>query len=414
MKIFSASSRVFGIIVSLVIAFSLGVFVYAQTETPTPTVTSSASSNKSDQLKNLQDEIGKLEAKVSELRSQGQSLSSQISAMDSQISLTEARMNATKQEITDLTLDIDSANKRMQNLEGSLEEVSKTLLNRIVATYQIGGAKELQVLLSSDDVSDLASRANYLRLVQAHDKQLLYDMQQARNDYANQKLIFEDKKKKIEELKVQLEQYSAQLEVDKQTKKRLLDETKGQEQNYQRLLANARAEYEAIQNITAGKGIESEVRTVSQGERIASVISGPSCNSGGTHLHFIVSQNGSTHNPFSYLKPIDHNNCSGSSCGSNDGDSFSPSGSWEWPISGPIEFNQGYGSTWAVRNSYVGQIYSFHNGIDIHGSSLEVRAVQSGTLYQGSYTGGSGCRLRYVKVKHAEGGLDTLYLHINY
>jgi len=58
----------------------------------------------------------------------------------------------------------------------------------------MGGAGPMQVLLASNDISDLASRANYLRIVQAHDKQLLYDTQQARNDYANQKLILKTRK----------------------------------------------------------------------------------------------------------------------------------------------------------------------------------------------------------------------------
>lgn len=380
---------------------SYSAVIFAQTSSPS-------------KLNELQSKIQELEGKVTELRNQGNSLAAQIGVMDNQITLTEYRMNATQQEITDITLDIDSASKRMVNLEGSLDNVSKVLINRIVATYKTGNVDPLQLILTSDDIGEVISRINYIKVVQAHDKRLLYDTQQAKNDYENQKNILESKKIKIEALKVQLEEYTKQLDSDKKNKEKLLADTKGQEKNYQQLLANARAEYEAIQNIVAGGGNETQVRQVAQGERIASVIPGPSCNSGGAHLHFIVNKSGSTANPFGYLKGIDSENCSGSSCGSSDGDPFNPSGDWEWPISGPIKMTQGYGSTWAVRNSYVGQIYSFHNGIDIVGSSFEVKAVKPGTLYQGSYTGGNGCRLRYVKVVHPDLGLNTLYLHINY
>lgn len=384
-------------------AYSYSVFAQA-----------SPSNASSDKLGDLQGKIKELEGKVTELRAQGNSLSAQIGVMDNQIKLTEYRMNATQQEITDISLDIDSASKRMSNLEGSLDNVSKVLINRIKATYKTGTVEPLQLILTSDNISDVISRINYLRIVQAHDKRILLDTQQAKNDYENQRNILESKKQKIEALKIQLETYTKQLDSDKKTKQRLLEETKGQEKNFQSLLANARAEYEAIQNIVAGGGNEAEVRTVSEGERIASVIPGASCNSGGAHLHFIVNRNGGTESPFNYLKGVDNENCSGSSCGSGDGDSFNPSGSWEWPIAPPIRMTQGYGSTWAVRNSYVGQIYSFHNGIDIVGSSFEVKAVKPGTLYQGSYTGANGCRLRYVKVSHPDLGLSTLYLHINY
>jgi peptidoglycan hydrolase CwlO-like protein len=390
---------------SVLISTCSTLLVFAQT---TPPDTSS------DKLGDLQGKIKELEGKVTDLKNQGNSLSAQIGVMDNQIKLTEYRMNATQQEITDITLDIDSASKRMGNLEGSLDNVSKVLINRIKATYKTGTVEPLQLILASDNISDAISRINYLRIVQAHDQRVLLDTQQAKNDYENQKNILLSKKQKVEALKTQLETYTTQLDSDKKTKQKLLEDTKGQEQNYQSLLSNARAEYEAIQNIVAGGGNEVQVRTVAQGERIASIIPGPSCNSGGAHLHFIVNKNGGTESPFGYLKDIEHENCSGSSCGSSDGDPFNPSGSWDWPISGPIRMTQGYGSTWAVRNSYIGQIYSFHNGIDIVGSSFEVKAVKPGTLYQGSYTGGNGCRLRYVKVSHPDLGLSTLYLHINY
>ena len=194
-----------------------------------------------------------------------------------------------------------------------------------------------------------------------------------------------------------------------------MEQTRNDEKKYQQLLSAARAEFEAIQAIIAGKGQEEEVGKVSQGQRIASIIQGPSCNSSGGHLHFIVSQSGNTQNPFSQLKNIDFENCSGSSCGSSDGDPFNPSGSWDWPINPKVKFTQGYGSTWAVRNTWVGRVYSFHNGIDIDsGSSPEIRAVRAGTLYQGSYSGSSGCRLRYVRIDHDDSDLETFYLHINY
>lgn len=240
----------FFILAAFLLISSGAAFVSAQTPTETPTPTASDSQQASD----LQKRIGELEAKVSELRSQEQTLSSQIGTMDNQIKLTEYRIDSTQQQITELTLDIDSATKRMENLESSLGEVTKTLINRIVATYQIGSAEPMQVLLASSDVGDLASRANYLRIVQAHDKQLLYDTQQARNDYANQKLIFEDKKKKIEALKSQLEEYSKELDVQKEEKKRLLADTQGDEENYQRLLSQAKAQLAGFSRFTVLQG----------------------------------------------------------------------------------------------------------------------------------------------------------------
>lgn len=355
-----------------------------------------------------------LNSKVADLKNQGNTLSSQISLMDNKIKLTGYQITATQNQITELSLDIDTTIKKISALQKSLDNSIEVLINRIIATYEVGTIQPLQILLTSGSASDFFTRLNYLKLAQAHDKKLIYDTQQAKADYANQKEIFEDKKKQIENLKSQLEAYSSQLDQEKANKQRLLAETKGSEAKFQSLLAQARAEYEAIQGIVAGKGSETEVGDVSEGSTIASVIQGQSCNSGGTHLHFITTKDGANQNPFNYLKSVSSENCSGSSCGSSDGDPFNPSGDWNWPLDPTIKMNQGYGSTWATKNSWVGKIYSFHNGIDIDGSSPSVKAVKSGKLYQGSFTGYAGCRLKYVKLVHNDNGFTTYYLHINY
>lgn len=205
-------------------------------------------------VQDLNNKISELQQKVNDLKSQGDSLSSQIGAMDNQMTLTQYRISSTQKEITDVTLDIDSANKRMSNLENSLDNVTKVLLNRIVATYQAGEANQAHVLLTSSDINQAVTRANYLRMVQQHDKELLYETQQARNDYSNQKKILENKKKKIEELNAQLQQYTKDLEAQKGSKQELLAQTQGSEANYKRLLDQTRAQLASFSRFTTSQG----------------------------------------------------------------------------------------------------------------------------------------------------------------
>lgn len=244
-------------IISLICFFVFvvhGKNVFAQTVSPTLSPAPSATTDNNAQLQSLNEKIRALEQKVADLKSQGNSLTSQISAMDTQIALTEYRIDATKRQMMDITLDIDSASKRMQNLEGSLDNVTKVLLNRIVTNYQVGGEANLQAFLTANNISELVTRANYLRLVQTHDRKLLYDTQQARNDYANQKSILENKKKKVGELNTQLQEYTKQLDQDKDTKKQLLVTTKNDEAHYQKMLADAKAQVAAMKSFTRSQG----------------------------------------------------------------------------------------------------------------------------------------------------------------
>lgn len=382
--------------------FLLSVFsfqlTYAQTATPTPTPDQSSNVN------DLNKKIAELESKVADLRSQENSLSSQIGVMDNQIKLTEYRIASTKQQIMDLTLDIDSATKRVKNLEGSLDKVSKVLINRIVTTYQVGGIEPMHILLVSDGVSDFLARANYLKLVQEHDKKLMYNAQQARNDYENQKNIFEDKKKQIESLKTQLEDYTAQLDKDKAAKQTLLTITKNDEATYQQRLQAARAEQAAINQIFSGGGNAVAVGPINQGNTVGYIINGRSACSTGAHLHF-ETHNGGYQDPSGYLvnKDIIWDN--------GPDQPFSFSGSLPFPLSDPIRIMQGYGMTYYAR---VLKYYSGgpHTGIDMYSStSLAVSAIKSGTLYRGSIACGGG-QLPFARVDH-EGGFQTYYLHIN-
>jgi len=355
-----------------------------------------------EQLIKLQDEIKKYEKEIGKLQIQANTLSNQIAQYDAQIRLTTLKITETQEKI-------ELLGGRITQLEGSLGALTEAFTSRAKETYKMARLSDpIIFLLSAQDLNEVVSRFHYLKKIQEDDRDLMIRLQSAQTTY-------KEEKSTQEELQDQLEVQKQDLDTQKAAKANLLAVTKNDEKRYQSLLAAAKAEYEAIQAILAGKGEEEEAGTVNQGERIASVIQGGSCNSSGSHLHFMVSQGSTALNPFSYLKGISFENCSGSSCGSGDGDAFNPSGSWDWPISAPIKFSQGYGSTWAIQHSWVGRIYSFHNGIDINSdSSSEVRAVRAGTLYRGSYTGYAGCRLRYVRVDHDDSDLDTLYLHINY
>jgi peptidoglycan hydrolase CwlO-like protein len=223
------------------------------TVTPTPTGTTS-SSDSSQSYSDLQNKIKDLESKVSDLQSQEKTLSSQITVMDSQMKLTQYRIDATKDQIDQLTNDISVASKKINNLEGSISDISKVLISRIVATYQVGTIQPLQILLSSGTVSDFLQRANYLRIAQAHDKKLIYDTEQARNDYQNQKDIFQQKKQQVLALQTQLEDYTKQLDQEKSDKQRLLSDTQGSEANYQSLLARAQAQLAGFSRFTSSQG----------------------------------------------------------------------------------------------------------------------------------------------------------------
>lgn len=357
-----------------------------------------------EKLTKLKEQIQEYQNEIEKLQNQANTLANQVAQFDAQINLTLLKINQTEEKILQL-------GGRIERIKTSVDSLQQAFSRRAVRTYMMARVGEpYLIVFSAPDISTMVTSLHYLKKIQEADTDLIAKLKDAKDTYEEEK----DEQLSLQE---ELEEQRQVLGAQKSAKANLLATTKNDEKKYQELLASARAEFEAIQAIIAGQGDEEEVGQVEQGEQIASIIQGASCNSSGSHLHFIVrDSNDHAVNPFNFLAPgIAYENCSGSSCGSDDGDAFNPSGSWNWPISPAIKYSQGFGTTWATRNTWVGRIYSAHNGIDINSNtSPVVTSVQSGTLFRGSYTGYRGCRLRYVRVDHDNSEYDTLYLHINY
>lgn len=364
------------------------------------------SQNASDVAK----KIDEYQKKLTELGKQRDTLSAEIQYMTLQINLTTLQIQDTEEKIVSAQNEIEILTSRIVGLDTALNHLSKLLLKKVVQGYKNKPLSFFDIVFNSQNANDLIGKVKYLKTAQENNQKLLIQVQETKINFEEQKNLREEKTIELAKLESRLNNQKADLDNQKAAKQKILSITQNDERNYQRLLEQARAEYAAIQGIISGGGTETKLREVSKGQSIASIISGASCNSSGGHLHFIVQENGVVSNPFNYLKSVDHSNCSGSGCGSSDGDAFNPSGSWDWPVNPSIELEQGYGSTWATRNTWAGRIYSFHNGIDINGSSNTVQAVSDGELFRGSYA--VGCTLPYVKLVHKDSNIVTFYLHV--
>ncbi|PJC28220.1 hypothetical protein CO054_01310 [Candidatus Shapirobacteria bacterium CG_4_9_14_0_2_um_filter_39_11] len=336
---------------------------------------------------------------------QRRSLRSEITKFNATIAITTTRIYATIGQIEALEKEIAALTAKIGRLDISLDQISQILIKRITETYKKGKIETFSLFLSSKSFSEFTSRYKYLKVMQLHDRKLMVQMESVRTSFEDQKTLKEKKQDELEAAKKKLESQKILLARQKVDKENLLRLTQNNELRYQQLLAASRAEVEAIQGIIAGRGQETEVGKVNQGNNIATIITGFSACSTGTHLHFQIAEGSDVKNPFSYLKNINLIDDSG-------GDAHNATGDWDWPLNEPIRLTQGFGSdTSAIRSRIVW--YDFHTGIDVVSDDRAIKAVKPGTLYRGSIACGGGT-LRYVRVDHDDSGIDTYYLHVNY
>lgn len=336
---------------------------------------------------------------------QKRSLQGEISRFNTAIAITSTKIIKTTGEIEGLEKEIVALAGKIGKLDVSLDQLSKILIKRIAETYKKGQLEPITLLFSSKDFTEFVSRYKYLRVMQINDRKIMMQMEDVRTNFEDQKTVKEQKQADLEAAKKKLESQKKLIAQQRADKENLLKITQNNELKYQQLLTASRQEIEAIQGIIAGRGEETEVGKINQGNKIATIITGASACSTGTHLHFQIAEGTDIKNPFNYLRNVSLIDDSG-------GDPHAATGSWDWPLNEPIKFNQGFGSnTSAIRSKIVW--YTFHTGIDITADDRTVKSVKNGTLYRGSIACGSGT-LRYVRVKHDEANLDTYYLHVNY
>lgn len=358
-----------------------------------------------DELKKQIDEYSQ---KLVELGKAKDTLNNQIKIFDIQIAQTQLKIKQTSNSIDILKKDIADLSVKIGDLDISLNQLSAIYIQEIAQNYKLPKRIPLLSLISSGSFNNFFENYKYLSIIQKNSQENLLNLETTRTNLDLQKQAKAEKQKELEAMEKQLKSEQNNLANQKSSKTKLLQTTKNDEAKYQALLRQAMIEYEAIQNILIGNGVEVAAGEVKAGDKIASVIQGASCNSSGSHLHFMVKVNNSAINPFTRLKAgVEFTDNSG-------GDPFNPSGSWNWPLKGKINFTQGYGYTWAVKNTWVSKIYSFHTGIDIFSlSSPEVLATHEGTLYRGKF--GGSCVLKYVRVQDkSDTSLSTYYLHVNY
>lgn len=349
----------------------------------------------------LEKQIQEYQAKLSELNGQKQTLAQALAVLTTQIKLTETKIAANVSQLDKLNVEITDLSGKISSIDYSLTDLTKIFIRRVRETYMKRGNYDAFLVAQTASLPDVIRTVEYNKKIRDHDREILVSLEKSRLDFNVQKETKEKKQKEIETLKKKLDADKVALSTQVKAKNQLLLETKNSETQYQKLLASAQAELIAIKGIVAGLGKEVKIRSVTEGERIASIIQGASPCSSGTHLHLEIVQNSTRRNPLEYLKNTNL-------IWDNSDPAQNGTGSWNWPLNDPIRITQGYGHT-SYSSRYTGDL---HTGVDMVNENSAVKAVKAGELYQGSMKCGSG-NLLYVRVKQAD-NFDAYYLHVNY
>lgn len=359
-------------------------------------------------------EIERVKKEISRLQGEQKTLTNQIAYLDNQIYLTELEIQAKQQEINILSADISDLTVRLDRIEGFLVYQEKIFANRARLAYASDRLSSFDIILGAESLEEALRRIKYLRVLEDQDLQSLNEMRNTRTNFSDQKTVLEGKKSEVERLKREVERHKANLISQQDSKKQLLEKTRGEEARYQQMLKYLEAERAAIIAALRSKGFR--LGPVNKGDQIA--IQGSTGCSTGDHIHYSVYADSNPSREvvgrLTELNPCNYVRVVGGTCDS--GSYFSSGG---YVYSGSFRAPGAEGS-W-LSQSYWGSRYYGHRALDVVSSDGRVYASSAGvaSVVTDAPSFAAVCRSRGypynglgygIRIDH--GNIVTSYWHI--
>lgn len=342
-------------------------------------------------LNQINQQLQETKRKLAETKEERRSLQGEVASFDRQIGDVQAQIASTSAQIARLNQNISSTNQSIRQAEAKLAETRGQLAEYLRVSYEDGQVSTIELIAGSSSFSEFVNKTEYKTSIQLKIKDIADSVVNLKGQLENHKKTQQSRKIQSENLKTEQAQNQAELATQRSSKNYLLSVTRGDEAEYQRLVARLRREYAALQESIWSK--QNGGKYVSLGKVRKGQIIGYIGNTGfssGPHLHFEIRTASQAHrNPFSYIG----------------------NGYFINPVPG-VRVSQGYGTTswWA---------YNFHTGVDFAdgGRGTPVRASADGDIIvrvsgkRNTYPNGPLSYGNYVKIRHTN-GMYSLYAHL--
>ena len=309
-----------------------------------------STSQPKSRLAELKSARAEANAAVEALEGESEKYSEKIAALDYQIQSTRAELNATQKIIDSLTRDIADKQDELDETIAQLDEKQELFETRIRVMYENGDTTYLEVLLSSEDFSDMLTNMEIVSQIMDYDKRIVEEYKALKAQIETQKAALESDRKDKQDYADDLEQAYEEIEAQKKEYKALKAKVDSD-------LALKKAEAERM--LREQDEINDEIAALSRQETAAS-------GGGGGKVY---------------------------------------SGSLVWPCPSYSRISSQYG----YRTHPISGTRKLHKGLDIAASSGNpVIAAASGTVVKSYFSSSYG---NYVVISHG-GGLMTAYAHM--
>lgn len=201
--------RVFYLVLVTILVFNVLV-AYAGTD------------NDQKKLDSTYDEIEKIKNDLSKNKKDTQAVAKAIEKLDLEVDKANSEIEEVENQLKKLGKKIDVTKEELKKAEENIKNKNSTLNSRLRVMYKNGTVGYLEVLLSSNDLSDFLSRLDMVKCIVNHDVDLLKYMKEQRATIEQKKKDLEAQHNSVQVAKKNLENKKNNLIVASRAKEDLM------------------------------------------------------------------------------------------------------------------------------------------------------------------------------------------------
>ena len=345
-------------LLAFVMLFGLVADLFFRTDA-SAAASQSAVNELKDKLEASNEEKAKLKEQLDSMDRDKATLKTQIDTLDRQIANTEEQIELRNELISSLQGQIEQKEVELAAAQQEKDEQYEKFKARVRVMYEHGDTSYLEVLLSSESISDFLFRYEAVSQIAQYDKNLFEELKALEEEVAQAKAALESDKQAEVEARQELQQTKSQLDSQLSQREQSMAELQAASEEVAASYAEIEKEEQSIQaeiDRMAKELAEQEAARQQQN------------NGGGT---------------------------------------VQVSGGYTYPL--PSGYRK-VTSRFAMREHPVTGVYKQHTGVDVSAPrGTTIMAAKSGTVI---IAGRSTAYGNYVVINHG-GGLTTLYAHMS-
>lgn len=368
-------------------------------------------------IKSRESERAGVNTILDRLKSDKTAIEDQIKALNSDIEVTINTIYQIDMQIIEITNDIKAKEDEIEDLKVRIKENTKLLRERLRISYKIGDAEKVEILLTSEDITDFLSRSKMITTITDFDKKLIESLKKDKERLDTLIVELKGDKTSLEISKKNSEKEKAYLEEQKSAQNILLEKVKEEESEKFEELSGINKEISEYQD-TLDKRLKEKTDLANQRTKLSSEIRKIENEIRAEEARIRAAEEARRKAEADAARRRKQNAESRLADASgrygNINSSYNFSGKLAWPTAATR-----ITSLFGPRRALMPGLSNFHWGLDIAGpAGTPVYSAENGVVERihypfpnQTYGGKSTGNNNYIVIRHAN-GISTAYLHL--